>query len=348
MRVLVVDKGGEPFAPIGENLPAAANSLLRDMGLYESFSAQGHLPCRHMRSAWGGPNAGEADEMRNLDGHGWHLDRRRFDAWLRDVVQQRGGAIVSDTTVRAIESHGERGPWRIDLMRYGRALTVNAHFVIDASGRRAVLGRRMGRRPEPRDRLVCGWIFGTDAHAGSGEGGCSELHAEQGGWWYTSSLPGDGRVLAFYTDSDLPDARSAHSREALLARVADVPELARHLIDCGFQSTGEHGFCATPTAMPSHVAGAAWLAVGDAAMAFDPLSSQGLFNALYTGLAGANAVYRHWVDKSPSALDDYARQIEDIQNAYKKNLHACYQFEMRWSTMPFWSRRQSRVTNLAD
>src|SRR5207245_744542 len=37
------------------------------------------------------------------------------------------------------------------------------------------------------------------------------------------------------------------------------------------------------------LAGKNWLAVGDAAMAFDPLSSQGVYNALMSGLLAAQA-----------------------------------------------------------
>ncbi|RDU96820.1 NAD(P)/FAD-dependent oxidoreductase [Trinickia dinghuensis] len=342
MRVLVVDKGGEHAERIGENLPAAANRLLHDMGLYEDFVAQGHLLSRHMRSAWGDSAIWETDAIRNLDGPGWHLDRCRFDAWLRAAARRRGAAIVDDTAVRGIDRRDEQhDAWRLELMRGGRELTADARWVIDASGRRAVLARRFGGGREPRDRLVCGWIFGKDTAEVSEEGDANELHAERGGWWYTSSLPDRGRVLAFYTDADLPDASSAHSRDGLLARVQSVPELAGRLAYCGFQPNERYGFCAAHTATQDAVAGPGWLAVGDAALAFDPLSSQGLFNALYTGLAGADAVYRRSVEASASAFDEYRRQIEGIREAYVKNLLACYQLESRWGDMPFWRRRRA-------
>ncbi|WP_414449334.1 NAD(P)/FAD-dependent oxidoreductase [Burkholderia sp. 22PA0099] len=343
-RVLVIDKGGASAARIGENLPAAAGRLLRDMGLYDAFVAQGHAPSRYLRSAWGGAQLADTDAIRNLDGPGWHLDRPRFDAWLREEASRRGAAIVADTAVRGIErSGGSDGTWQLDLLRAGRPVAARARLVIDASGRRAVLGRRLGGGREPLDRLVCGWIFGTDAGSSTGNGGdANELHAEPGGWWYTASLPDRGRVLAFYTDADLPDASSAHSRDALLARLAAMPELAEmvgRLDACGFRPDGAYGFCAAHTATQAAVAGEAWLAVGDAALAFDPLSSQGLFNALYTGLAGADAVYRHDVEGVPAALDAYRQHIDGIRDAYLRNLSACYRMETRWADRPFWRRR---------
>ncbi|MEK6346487.1 MAG: tryptophan 7-halogenase [Burkholderia sp.] len=339
-RVLVIDKGGAPAARIGENLPAAAGRLLRDMGLYEAFVAQAHAPSRYLRSAWGDAQLAESDAIRNLDGPGWHLDRSRFDAWLRQEASRRGAAIVGDTAVRDIERRGgPDGGWQLTLLRDGRPLLAEARFLIDASGRRAVLGRRFGGGRAPLDRLVCGWIFGTDTGASGGEGEANELHAEPGGWWYTASLPGRGRVLAFYTDADLPEAGSAHSREALLARLAGMPELAGQLAACGFRPDGAHGFCAAHTATQEAVAGDAWLAVGDAALAFDPLSSQGLFNALYTGLAGADAALRCCVEHEPAALDAYRQHLDGIREAYLRNLRACYRLETRWADQPFWRRR---------
>lgn len=347
MRVLVVDRGGAPVVRVGECLPAAAGRLLHDMQLYDAFVAQGHLPCRIMRSAWGSAEPQPQDEMRNLDGHGWYLDRRRFDSWLRDMAMQRGAAIVSETTVGDLEQPDSGSGWRIQLTRRRRPFTVHARFVIDASGRNAVAGRRLGGERRRHDRLVCGWLHGTDTCPASSDDGASELHAEPDGWWYTSPLPGRGRVVAFHTDADLPAARSIDSRESLLARAASVPALARHLAECGFQAAGPHGVCAAHGATQKAAVGETWLAVGDAALAFDPLSAQGLFNALYTGLAGAEAVHESVNADGDAARDRYQAQIGGIRQAYEKRLSACYQFEPRWPEHPFWKRRAGPLASQA-
>lgn len=83
----------------------------------------------------------------------------------------------------------------------------------------------------------------------------------------------------------------------------------------------------------------AWLAIGDAAIAFDPLSSRGVFNALYTGLSGGLAI-RRVLAGQPWALSHYAAQIDRIYSAYVDHLALCYQAEARWPEEPFWARRQ--------
>ena len=85
-------------------------------------------------------------------------------------------------------------------------------------------------------------------------------------------------------------------------------------------------------------AGDGWLAAGDAAVAFDPLSSQGILTALYTGMKAGQALAAHLTDDS-SALDAYAARLEEIHAAYRRNYAHFYAYERRWADRPFWRRR---------
>jgi len=88
-------------------------------------------------------------------------------------------------------------------------------------------------------------------------------------------------------------------------------------------------------------AGDGWLAAGDAALSFDPLSSQGLFHALYTGLASAEAVDRS-LSGDVSGLSDYVARLAEIEAVYQRNLTGWYELERRWSSEEFWQRRSSK------
>ncbi|RMQ50438.1 hypothetical protein ALQ04_02894 [Pseudomonas cichorii] len=335
-NVLMVDKGEGKGLSVGESLPAAAGRLFRDMGLLDEFLQQNHAPCLASRGAWGSHQSWDQHAMRNLDGHGWHLDRRLFDAWLLQVAQKRGAALLQKTRLVNIHEPSGDTPWRLEFERAGQRLTVDTRFVIDATGRSSAFARLLGYKRLIKDKLVCGWVFGEDRI----EGGISELHAEAGGWWYTSPLPGNRRLLSFYTDADLDTAGSAYSSEGLLARLQNVPELRSNLASHGFTASEQHGFCAAHTAMLEQVAGENWLAVGDAALSFDPLSAQGLFNALYTGLAGAQATHLQ-LQGDGEALSLYQAELQRIESAYMAHIQAWYHEESRWQDQPFWQRRQT-------
>jgi flavin-dependent dehydrogenase len=100
----------------------------------------------------------------------------------------------------------------------------------------------------------------------------------------------------------------------------------------------QHGYTAAHSAITQPAAGNAWLAAGDAALSFDPLSSQGIFNALYTGLAGAESAHR-FLRGQISSFAEYQQQLEAIRDAYTRNLQAWYRSEKGWSGEEFWKGR---------
>ena len=348
-EVLLVDIDATPPWRVGENLPAAARRLLADMGLWQAFEAQGHLPCPLSHSTWGSAQPQVQDALRNLDGPGWHLNRPQFDAWLRDVACQRGAALLTGVQ-RVRLSAGQAGiagqssGWLVQVERPGSTLRIQARYVVDATGRPSSMARQLGAQRHTLDKLVCGWVLGKADASQVVQTAPTELHTEPDGWWYSAALPAGQRLLAFYTDADLPAARHAHTPTALLARAARTAALQPVLQTSQFEPADPSGFCAAHSAVLTPFTGPDWLAVGDAALSFDPLSSQGLFNALYTGLAGAEAL--HQLLGSPDAdapLAGYAGELARIQANYLQHLQAWYGDERRWETEPFWRRRQGGV-----
>ena len=57
------------------------------------------------------------------------------------------------------------------------------------------------------------------------------------------------------------------------------------------------------------VAGDGWIACGDPAVSFEPISSQRILNAIRTSAAAAAAI----LAETPSALDDYRAEIEGVR-----------------------------------
>ena len=330
--VAIIERNAEPAPRIGESLPAAARRLFRDMGLLESFLAEGHAPCYGNRSVWGDGQPQEVDALRDPDGHGWHLDRVRFERWLRDAAASRGAHLIAPATVGRIERDGDA--WRVET----EAMTLRASLLLDAAGRTAPIARRLGAQTRIDDRLVCGWVYGRDA--GRRSRGLTFVESAEDGWWYTAPMPNGRRVLAFHTDADLPAARIARDRDALLERARATRELASWLDDAGFVADETAGFTAAHSATLEPCAGDGFLAAGDAALAFDPLSSQGLLNALFTGLAAAEAADSH-LRGDAEALPRYRETISGIAAAYRRHLSTFYAMEQRWPREAFWERRRN-------
>jgi flavin-dependent dehydrogenase len=333
-RVAVVDRHAVPKARIGESLPPAAKRLLSDMGLWAEFERQGHAPCHGNRATWNGITA-EHDFLRDPDGHGWHLDRSRFEMLLRDEAQRRGAKFLTPAGVRGVASapHG----WEVAIAQERKGpFALRAKVLIDAGGRAAMLARKLGARRESRDKLVCAWVSGKDL-VDTGDA-MSHIEADEQGWWYSAALPSGRRVVAFHTDADLPAARHLQDPAWFAASGQRMKGLSDRLRESGFVADMQPATTAAHSATLTPAAGEGWFAVGDAAISFDPLSSQGLFNALYTGLAAAEATDRA-LQGDTSAGEGYRIEVGSIGAAYERHLHYCYAQEQRWRQSVFWARR---------
>ena len=90
--------------------------------------------------AWSSDELWATDFIHDPDGPGWRLDRLRFDEDLRAAAVS-AGATFRPARVRDIAR--EDDGWRL---RLDDGATESARWVIDATGRRAALARRLGAR----------------------------------------------------------------------------------------------------------------------------------------------------------------------------------------------------------
>lgn len=333
-RVVLVERRMEVPARVGESLVPAARRLFADMGLLERFLAEQHEPWFCNRSVWGSSEPDEKDFLRDPDGSGWHLDRRRFESWLRSIAIERGAELLSPATLDHLERRNRK--WFVRLKTDDAFIELTAPLIIDAGGQSAPVARKLGLRPTVHQSLVCCWMYGHDRAAGAR--GLTYVEAVRDGWFYTAPVPQGRRILAFHTDADLPPARAISKRNGLIEWLEEANGLASLLAAAGFVPDGETNVTSVRSAMLEPPAGEGWMATGDAAISFDPLSSQGLFNALFTGLGAAEAADTY-LRGERSSLVQYQQTIRSIFETYRTKLAAVYRTEKRWPDAPFWRRR---------
>lgn len=325
--VALIDRVAVPEWRIGESLPGAAHRLLKSIGAWPRFAAAEHGQALLKVSRWGSNEAIELDPMRDPDGAGWQLDRARFEADLRADASDRGAVCVHTGVSGVVRAHNR---WYLSL---DNGETVVARRLIDASGRRSRLLANFGQVKLVTDQLACIYArLPTDLPYDP----VTYTHAVHNGWWYTATVPGGGRVIAFHCDSDSRILRMM-LRNGVLAAALRVPHLAAAIGQVAPSQAVMQQVCAANTIARS-AAGDGWLAAGDAAMALDPLSSQGLFNALATGLEAGDATLA-LLAGDDRASQRYAERMRQIWHAYLRHHALYYSMEHRWPQSPFWRRR---------
>jgi 2-polyprenyl-6-methoxyphenol hydroxylase-like FAD-dependent oxidoreductase len=85
------------------------------------------------------------------------------------------------------------------------------------------------------------------------------------------------------------------------------------------------------------------LAAGDAAIAFHPLASRGIFCALTTGFGAAGAVIAA-AGGHDGAIDGYVADVEHAAIEYRSGYRETYASERRFADLPFWARPLTAVS----
>ena len=92
-------EAGQRVPLVGETLPPAVRPVLDRLGLRATVEAEGYLPSVGSWSAWGDAEPWGRDFIFSYFGHGWHLDRRRFDALLREAARAAGARLAVGASV---------------------------------------------------------------------------------------------------------------------------------------------------------------------------------------------------------------------------------------------------------
>ncbi|TXT41150.1 MAG: hypothetical protein FD135_609 [Comamonadaceae bacterium] len=334
-RVVLVDHASARPVAAGESATPDVSAMLGALGLETDLGRLGHAPCQGTVSLWGSDEPSFDYFLARGRGHGWHLRRKEFDAWLRHEAQQRGAVLLSPARLMACETL-ESG-WRVKVgSRTDASLTeIRARVLVDAGGRRAPLATSLGAHLREMDSLVALAMLTDSAPALAG---LSLVESFAHGWWYAAGLPGGKTMVMLMTDRDLAKACNFHEPAVYLDTWRATRRLAAMVPPT---ETGVIAPFAAHSAFLDRAAGPGWIAVGDALLAMDPLTSSGIAGALSDAQAAVLAIVAQLAaDDAPSRA--YAERANRNLVAYVDGLRHHYSRECRWMESPFWARRQTR------
>jgi flavin-dependent dehydrogenase len=324
----LVDPSVPGDARIGETVPPTIKPVLGHLGVWNAFAAGRHCPSYRTMAAWGESRLAGNEFLFHAQQVGWRLDRTAFDTML---VQAAGSRVAGHLRAKVVSLAREAGRWRLLL---SDGTTHTAHFVVDATGRAAMLARRCCLRPVNLDHLV-GCCLYVGSRSDGTEGLMIETFAE--GWWYTAAIPGGGRVIACMTDADRVrplELTSGHGFARRLAEteyvrlVADVSQPVGRLMIWPAGSRRLEGATTLPL-----------LCVGDAGLRYDPVSGLGIVMALRSGIFASYAIADWLKNGDARGLSRFSLMLQHDFAAYRDTLRDYYAQEQRWPDRPFWRRR---------
>lgn len=202
------------------------------------------------------------------------IDRAPFDDALRKMAMDAG---VTGIVGRVVAAQRKGGETLVEIDSGGARALLAAAVVVDATGRLSAVARRLGARRLISERRIAAHRLVGSPRASDRDPAWLDVESSgnsgQVGWSYEVSGP-DGRRERWEV------YRPAQSMSGRTRACADAS-----------------------SALLSRTAGEGWIAIGDAAASFDPITSQGLANALSTALVATGAIL------SPAGFDEDARDV---------------------------------------
>lgn len=254
------------------------------------------------------------DALRSADyEHAWHVRRAEFDHLLMQTAQ-RSGVTVRQAEVAALHWEGDRLVGADVVEAGGASERVTARQVVDASGQRCLVGRKLGlvrNHDDLKSLALYGYLEG-DAGLPSALGRDATLIVSiSKGWvWWIPVGPRLTSVGLVTVSGDKPT--EADLLDAL--READVPldgmtlraepdgTRTRYVRDWSYHLARR--------------AGPGWVSVGDAAGFVDPILSGGCEFAIRGGCDAAIAVARALHGEGDAAVEAHAERASTEFQAY--------------------------------
>jgi flavin-dependent dehydrogenase len=192
-RVLLADNVSSSSRKIGETLPGAAVPLLRALDLPLPEVSGPHYPIGGNLSSWNSESLIATDSIGDPTGPGWRLDRSRFDSDLTSAALKVGATY---RVARVCDFQRQGASW---MVRFDDGGVERTRWIVDASGRRSALARRLGVKRLRDMPIIALYAIG---HVNSRfELNRTVIEAVPAGWWYAARLPAGEPIAGFHTYS---------------------------------------------------------------------------------------------------------------------------------------------------
>ena len=327
-RVIVFEREKFPRFHIGESLLPFSMKAFTRLGLHEKFLRAGFM------KKFGGEIVGACSESgtkfyfkdgyRSQTDHAYQVTRGDFDKVLLDHAVECGAEVHEETSVERVEFSNDEV--ELGIKCNGSFHSIRARYVIDASGRTSVLGRKF-KIKKTYDHLQKLSIF---AHydgvwrAEGIDGTLTVLIRAIDRWFWLIPLSAERTSVGVVLDSEAFRNSKLRAEDFLEQALSEQPIIAKRMTDA--RRVSQVYVEADFSYRSARLHGDRWLLAGDAAGFIDPIFSSGVFLAVFSGELCAdvlNEVLDH-PRKARRLFAGYERAVNRAMDIYLRFVNAWY------------------------
>jgi flavin-dependent dehydrogenase len=324
----IVEAQLEPQPKPGESIPPNAKPLLQKMGLLELVEHPKHTVYYGNKSCWGSGLLEEKEFIKGIYGHGFLLNRLYFERQLRERAEKFGGKCWIGYKMIKLDSSNDG--IEIQIGNGETTEVLHGEFIVDATGRKASVCNKLNVKKQELDKQ-----FALTFHAKLEKEIPQQITVEatRNGWWYAAPNDASSLVLMFFTNKEIIPEKSEIA--SFLMNEFDSSNHISKMTTLNAGDLDETKIMPTGTNRLKQPYGDNWLAVGDAAYSYDPISSYGITSALSSGFYGGHAIASK-LDGENEAMMTYHYLMEKSFETYVERRTIHYSTETRWKEAKFW------------
>ena len=328
-NVVLHRQGRESDFALAETLPPSALPLLQKLGLLPLFENTALQKTYGYHSVWGRPAVVDNNFFSHRPyQYGLKINKQ---AIIHELESQQKGYIIDFGKELTIQQ--KEGGIEVVTENSGEPITINGKLIVDATGRKRAVLSKMGVAAEEHDSLIafsCHVPFVK--HPKLVHTVFIETFRE--GWGIVSRLDDARNVMTLFTRADSTVQGQLKYYEQWYEVLEDTLYLKDFLVPAtDIKVKGSKA----NSSKAQTISGKNWLAVGDAAISFDPLSSHGITNAMFTVERATEAIVQHIRHDNEAALKEYEHTLAQIFQHYLKTKDHLYNMERRWPEASFWN-----------
>ena len=327
-RVIVFEREKFPRFHIGESLLPFSMKAFTRLGLHEKFLRAGFM------KKFGGEIVGACSESgtkfyfkdgyRSQTDHAYQVTRGDFDKVLLDHAAECGAEVHEETSVDRVEFSNDEV--ELGIKCNGSFHSIRARYVIDASGRTSVLGRKF-KIKKTYDHLQKLSIF---AHydgvwrAEGIDGTLTVLIRAIDRWFWLIPLSAERTSVGVVLDAEAFRNSKLRAEDFLEQALSEQPIIAKRMTDA--RRVSQVYVEADFSYRSARLHGDRWLLAGDAAGFIDPIFSSGVFLAVFSSELCAdvlNEVLDH-PRKARRLFAGYERAVNRAMDIYLRFVKAWY------------------------
>lgn len=336
INYIIVDNEKTARPKPGEAIPPNALPLFKQLGYDQLLNHPGHIPYYGNKTVWGSNKPEEKMFLFELNSIGYLLNRQLFETQLRQLLLSNNSNWLFGK-LQSIKILNKKA--LVTVHSGSETFEISADYVVDATGKKASVCRQLGIFHRERDQLAA---LTFHCRIPAKIQSCIYIESFENGWIYLAPCGNNKITVMIFTDLDIIPRQADRKKfiAEVLNRTGTLKSLTGNLP--GTDQILNLKIQPVNTACLQLPYGPNWIAIGDSAYSFDPISSYGITSAIAGGYYGGQALADE-LEHKPDALEVYRYIMENAFQAYLQRLHHYYSLENRWPESVFWKRRHEKI-----